>query len=65
MDCTHLAQDTVQYLDLVNLKSRGFLDPMSQACDEERVQDTYKKQLSGTCGALVSCRLFVQNAQIC
>ena len=53
---TDVAQDMVQYLDHVNLKSRGFLDPLSQACDEERVPDTCNKQLSGTNGGLASCR---------
>ena len=42
--------------DHVNLKSRGFLDPLSQACDEERVADTCNRQLSGTNGGLASCR---------
>ena len=63
MDCTYLVQDTVQCLDHVNLKNREFLDPLSRACDEEPVQGTCIRQLSGTYGGLVSCRLFVQNAQ--
>jgi hypothetical protein len=62
VDWTHLVQDKVQYLDHVNLKSREFLDLLSQACDEEHVQDTCNRRLSGTNGGLASCRLFVQNA---
>ena len=58
VDWTHLAQDTFQYLVHVNLKSRGFLDRLSQACDEEHFQDTCKRQLSGTNGGLVSCLLY-------
>lgn len=65
VDWIYLAQNTVQYLDHVNLKSRGFLDPLSQACDEKHVQNTCNRQLSGTNGGLVSCRLFVQNGQVC
>ena len=59
-----VAQDAIQQLDHVNLKSRRFLDPLSQACDEEPIQDTCKRQLSGTKDDLFSCRLFVQNAQL-
>jgi len=32
-----MAQDTFEYLEYLNLKSRGFLDPLSQVCDEEHV----------------------------
>jgi hypothetical protein len=59
------AQDSVQYLDHVNLKSSGFLDPLIQVRGEEHVQDTCNRQLSGTNGGLFPCRLFVQNAQLC
>jgi hypothetical protein len=60
-----MAHDTVKYLDHLNLKSKLFLDPLRQDCDEEHVQDTCNRQLSGTNGGLLSCRLFVQNAQLC
>jgi len=60
-----VAQDTVQYLDHVNFKGRGFLDPLSQACDEGPVQDMCNRQLSGTNGGLFSCHLLVQSAQLC
>ena len=60
-----MAQDTFQYLNNLNLKSRGFLDPLSQACDEEHVQNMCKRQLSGKNGGLYPCRLFVRNAQPC
>jgi len=59
------AEGSFQYLDHVNLKSRGFLDPLSQVCGEEHVQDTCNRQLSGTKGGLFPCRLFVHNAQLC
>jgi hypothetical protein len=52
------SEDTFQYLVHVNLKSRVFLDRLSQACDEKHVQDTCKRQLSGTTDGLVSCRLY-------
>jgi len=60
-----MAQDTFQYLDNLNLKIRGFLDPLRQAFDEEQVQNTCNRQLSGTKCGLFPCRLFVQNAQLC
>jgi len=60
-----IAQDTFQYLDHANLQSSGFLDPLSQVCDEEHVQNTCNRQLSGTKGGLFPCRLFVQNTQLC
>ena len=60
-----MAEDTVQYTDHVNLKSRGFVDQLSQACDEEHVQDTCNRQLNGTNVGFIRCRLFVQNAQLC
>ena len=59
------AQDSVQYLDHVNRKSREFLDPLIQVRGEEHVQDTCNRQLSVTNGGLFPCRLFVQNAQLC
>jgi hypothetical protein len=58
LEWTHLAQDKVQYLDHLNLKSRGFRDRLSQACDEEHTQDMRNRQLNGTNGGLVSCRLY-------
>ena len=59
-----MAQDSVQYLEHLHLKSRGFLDPQFQVCGEEHVQNTCNMQLSGTKGGLFPCRLFVQNVQL-
>jgi len=59
-----MAHYTFQYLDHVNFKCRGFLDPLSRNCDEEHVQDTCNRQLSRKNGCFFPCRLFVQNAQL-
>jgi len=51
-----MAQDTFQYQDHLNLKSRGFLVPLSQASEEEYVQHLCNRQLSGTVTSfLVAC----------
>jgi len=43
-----MTQIKFKFLDHVNLKSREFFDPLSQGCDEENVQETCNRQLSGT-----------------
>jgi hypothetical protein len=60
-----MAHDKFQYLEYLNHKSKLFLDPLSQACDEEHVQNMCNRQLYGTKGVIIPCRLFVQNAQLC
>jgi len=60
-----MAHDKFQYLENLNHKSKLFLDPLSQACDEEHVQNMCNRQLYGTNGVMFPCHLFVQNAQLC